>query len=121
MTIFFSVLSLLSAGPAIFLTRLGFVLFELVAPQRRAEREARNVGRRNIAPDGVEDDVRGGRFFAGQQAANRATEIEPVLGAIIASLIHPHHHQARKFQLGRREQIDGCFLLALETADLRGA
>ncbi len=37
-------------GGAVFLARRALVLFELVTAQRRAEREVRNVGRRDVAP-----------------------------------------------------------------------
>ena len=68
MTIFFSVLSSVSAAAPFFFFGFDLVLFELVAAERRAEREVGDVLGRDALARAVEHDMRRGPLFAGEHA-----------------------------------------------------
>jgi len=92
-----------------------------LAAELGAECEVRNVLRRCDAWPRIEDDMNRVALPPRELCAHAAAEIEPVLLAIVGRLIHADENETREFEPRRRDQIDCAILLALESADLRGA
>jgi hypothetical protein len=108
-------------GWAVLLGELRLVLSEFVTAQHDAERKVGDVGRRDLASGALNDDVRRRSFLAGQEAAHRAAEVEPIFAAVLRCLPCPDHDNTGKVETVGSEQVDIRFLFALEAADLHAA
>ena len=95
------------------LLALGLVAVEPVAAQPHAEAElARLLGRHRLVGQLGQD---GGAGGGGRDLAHRdAAELDEILALHVGRLAAPDHHQPRRLEVGRRQQVEGTSALALE-------